>query len=66
MGSAKLPPLDPLLENDGIVIPTNDLNSTSQFPEKDHPDVNSRNGGDDSECEYELELEDGNAFDFIS
>ena len=49
MRSAKLPPLDPFLEIDGIVIPTNDFNSTLQFPEKDHPDVNSRHGGDDSE-----------------
>ena len=60
------PPLDPFLEIDGIVIPTNDFNSTPQFPEKDHPDVISRDDGDDSEPEYELELEDGNAFDFIS
>ena len=66
MGSAKLPPLDPFLEINGIVIPTNDFNSTPQFPEKDHPDVNSRDGGDDSKSEYELELEDGNAFYFIS
>ena len=62
MGFAKL--LDPFLEIDGIVIHTNDFNSTPQFPEKDHPDVNSRDGGNDSESEYELELEDGNAFDF--
>ena len=41
MGSAKLPPLDPFLEIDEIVIPTNDFNSTPQFPEKDHPDLNS-------------------------
>ena len=52
MGSAKLPPLDPFLQIDGIVIHTNDFNSTPQFPEKDHPDVNSRDGGDESE--YEL------------
>ena len=28
MGSAKLPPLDPFLETYGIVIPTNEFNST--------------------------------------
>ena len=49
MGSAKLPPLDPFIEIDEIVITTNDLNSAPQFSEKDHQDVNSRDGGDDSE-----------------
>ena len=40
-------PLDPFLETYGIVIPTNEFNFTPQFPEKEHPDVNSRDGGDD-------------------
>ena len=66
MGSAKLPPLNPFLEIYGVVIPTKDSNSIPQLPEKDHPDMNSRDGGDGSQSEYELELEDGNAFDFIS
>ena len=54
MRSAKLPPLNPFLEIDGIVIPTKDFNSTPKFPEKDHPNMNRRHGGDDSESEYEL------------
>ena len=66
MGPAKLPALNPFLEIDGIVIPANDFNSTPKFPEKDHPNMNSRHGRDDSESEYELELENGNAFYFIS
>ena len=33
MGSAKLP-LDPFLEIDGIVIPTNDFNSTPNFQKR--------------------------------
>ena len=65
MGSAKLPPLDPFLETYGIVIPTNEFNSTPQFPEKEHLDVNSRDGGDDGIRER-VELEDENAFDCIS
>ena len=65
MGSAKLPPLDPFLETYGIVIPTNEFNSTPQFPEKEHSDVNSRDGGDDGII-VRVELEDGNAFVCIS
>ena len=61
-----LPPLNPFVEIDGIVIPTNGFNSTPQFTEKDHPNMNSRDGRDDSESEYELELEGGNVFYFIS
>ena len=40
------------LEIDGIVIPTNDFNSTTQFPEKEHPYGNTRDNEDDSESEY--------------
>ena len=62
MGSAKLRPLDHFLETYVIIIPTNEFNSTPQFPEKEHPDVNSKDDG----IRVRVELEDGNAFDCIS
>ena len=64
MGSKDLPPRDPFAEIDGISVPSVHFNSGEEYPENSHPNVNSREN-DDSESEYELEIDDGNAFDII-
>ena len=64
MGSKDLPSLDPFAEIDGISVPSVHFNSEEEYPENSHPNVNSREN-DDSESEYELEIDDGNAFDII-
>ena len=64
MGSKDLPPLDPFAEINGISVPSVHFNSGEEYPENSHPNVNSREN-DDSESEYELEIDDGNAFDII-
>ena len=55
MGSTEMQPLDHFAE-----ICLIDFNAREEFPPMNHPNVNIRSFND---SEYELDIEDGNAFD---